>query len=105
MTTIHPLNNADGEFPTQSCLGVFVPDKLTGLLPVLSPGTQGAPLPKVAAHVTGIAPFTEPPAADGEGPLMSYRVKHLGFLQKGMVADGARYASVLLRPCLLGAQR
>ncbi|TNM95755.1 hypothetical protein fugu_016838 [Takifugu bimaculatus] len=34
-------------------------DKLTGLLPVLSPGPQGAPLPKVAAHVTGVAPLTE----------------------------------------------
>lgn len=94
-----------GSFPLKVVLGVFVPDKLTGLVPVLSPGTQGAPLPKVAAHVTGIAPFTEPPAADGEGPLTRYGVKHPRFLQEGMVADGARYASVLLRPGLLGAQR
>lgn len=52
------------------------PDKLTGLLPVLSPGPQGAPLPKVAAHVTGVAPLTELPVADGEDPLARYRVKY-----------------------------
>lgn len=84
-------------------LGIFVPDKLTGLLPVLSAGTQEVPLPKVAAHVTGIAPVPEPPLADGEGPLMRYRVKCPGFLQKGMAADGARYASVLLLQVFLGA--
>lgn len=67
---IHSLTPAEN-FPLQNHPGVFVPDKLTGLLPVLSPGAQGAPLPKVAAHVTGMAPFTGPPAADGEGPLKS----------------------------------
>lgn len=55
----------------------FPPDKLTGLLPVLSPGPQEAPLPKVAAHVTGVAPLTELPVAEGEDPLARYRVKYL----------------------------
>ncbi|XP_008278329.1 tumor necrosis factor ligand superfamily member 10 isoform X2 [Stegastes partitus] len=39
-------------------------NKLTGMLPVLSPGVRGVPLPKVAAHVTGVVSSTEPPAAD-----------------------------------------
>uniref|UniRef100_A0A3Q3WSY0 Tumor necrosis factor ligand superfamily member 10 n=1 Tax=Mola mola TaxID=94237 RepID=A0A3Q3WSY0_MOLML len=38
---------------------------LTGVLPILSPGAQGAPLPKVAAHVTGVGSLAGPPAADG----------------------------------------
>lgn len=53
------------------------PDKLTGLLPVLGPGPQGAPLPKVAAHVTGVAPLAELPPADGENPLARYRVTYV----------------------------
>lgn len=40
-------------------------DKLTGVLPVLRPGVRGVPLPKVAAHVTGVSSSTEPPA-EGE---------------------------------------
>lgn len=47
------------------------PDKLTGVLPILSPG--GVPLPKVAAHVTGVTSSAEPPTADGEDPLMWHR--------------------------------
>lgn len=43
-------------------------DKLTGVLPFLSPGVRGVPLPKVAAHVTGVISSTEPPTADGEDP-------------------------------------
>lgn len=43
-------------------------DKLTGALPVLSPEVRGVPLPKVAAHVTGVVSSTEPPTADGEDP-------------------------------------
>ncbi|CAF95903.1 unnamed protein product [Tetraodon nigroviridis] len=53
-------------------------DKLTGLPPVRSPGTQGVPLPKVAAHVTGIAPFTEPPAADGLRSSRGYLGERIG---------------------------
>ncbi|XP_041809535.1 tumor necrosis factor ligand superfamily member 10-like [Chelmon rostratus] len=47
-------------------------DKLTGVLPVLSPGPRGVPLPKVAAHVTGIVSSTEPPAADGSRSSRGY---------------------------------
>lgn len=36
---------------------------------------QGVPLPKVAAHVTGVGLFTEPPTADGEDNLMKSRNK------------------------------
>lgn len=61
---------------------VSPPDKLTGLLPVLSP------LPKVAAHVTGVAPFTELPVADGEDPLARSRVKYLVSLSSPPGADG-----------------
>lgn len=41
----------------------------------MSPGVQGVPLPKVAAHVTGVGLFTEPPTADGEDNLMKSRNK------------------------------
>lgn len=51
----------------------FFTDKLTGVLPILRPGVQGVPHPKVAAHVTGVGSFAEPPAADGEDPLTKYR--------------------------------
>ncbi|XP_068558472.1 tumor necrosis factor ligand superfamily member 10-like [Cebidichthys violaceus] len=40
-------------------------NKMTGVLPFLSPGVRGVPLPKVAAHVTGVISSTEPPTADG----------------------------------------
>lgn len=39
-------------------------NKLTGMLPVLNPGVRGVPLPKVAAHVTGVVSSTEPPTAE-----------------------------------------
>lgn len=67
-------------FPLENNLVYFLPpppDKLTGLLPVLGPGPQGAPLPKVAAHVTGVAPLAELPPADGENPLARYRVTYV----------------------------
>lgn len=41
----------------------------------MSPGVQGVPVPKVAAHVTGVGSFTEPPKADGEDNLMKSRHK------------------------------
>ncbi|XP_018519290.1 LOW QUALITY PROTEIN: tumor necrosis factor ligand superfamily member 10 [Lates calcarifer] len=37
-------------------------NKLTGALPILNPGV---PLPKVAAHVTGVSLLTESPTAEG----------------------------------------
>ncbi|XP_037602571.1 tumor necrosis factor ligand superfamily member 10-like [Sebastes umbrosus] len=40
-------------------------NKLTGVLPFLSPGVQRVPLPKVAAHVTGVISSTDPPSTDG----------------------------------------
>ncbi|KAG8013204.1 Neutral cholesterol ester hydrolase 1 [Nibea albiflora] len=40
-------------------------DKLTGVLPVLDPEVRGVPLPKVAAHVTGVSSSTELPTTDG----------------------------------------
>ncbi|KAK9533917.1 hypothetical protein VZT92_009005 [Zoarces viviparus] len=40
-------------------------NKMTGVLPFLSPEVRGVPLPKVAAHVTGVVSSTEPPTADG----------------------------------------
>uniref|UniRef100_A0A673BCU7 Tumor necrosis factor ligand superfamily member 10 n=1 Tax=Sphaeramia orbicularis TaxID=375764 RepID=A0A673BCU7_9TELE len=39
--------------------------ELTGVMPILSPGVPGVPLPKVAAHVTGVVSSTEPPAPEG----------------------------------------
>ncbi|NP_001233230.1 tumor necrosis factor ligand superfamily member 10 [Takifugu rubripes] len=53
-------------------------DKLTGLLPVLSPGPQGAPLPKVAAHVTGVALLTELPVVDGARAGRGYLGERIG---------------------------
>lgn len=38
-------------------------DKLTGVLPMLGPGVHVVPLPKVAAHVTGVASSTKTPTA------------------------------------------
>ncbi|XP_008397445.1 tumor necrosis factor ligand superfamily member 10-like isoform X2 [Poecilia reticulata] len=38
-------------------------NKLTGVLPILGPGVRGVPLPKVAAHVTGVASSSKAPAA------------------------------------------
>ncbi|XP_045918693.1 tumor necrosis factor ligand superfamily member 10-like [Micropterus dolomieu] len=40
-------------------------DKVTGVMPILSPGVRGVPLPKVAAHVTGVTSSTETPTTDG----------------------------------------
>ncbi|XP_047467700.1 tumor necrosis factor ligand superfamily member 10-like isoform X2 [Mugil cephalus] len=51
----------------QSEISTAMRNKLTGALPVLTPGVRGVPLPKVAAHVTGVASSTEPPAAENEG--------------------------------------
>lgn len=45
-----------------SYLLAFFTDKLTGALPILNPGV---PLPKVAAHVTGVVSSTESPTAEG----------------------------------------
>ncbi|XP_069008758.1 tumor necrosis factor ligand superfamily member 10-like [Embiotoca jacksoni] len=39
-------------------------NKLTGMLPILSPGVRGVPLSKVAAHVTGVISSIEPPTAE-----------------------------------------
>ncbi|XP_035529222.1 tumor necrosis factor ligand superfamily member 10-like [Morone saxatilis] len=44
-------------------------DKLTG---VLHPGVRGIPLPKVAAHVTGVSSSTEPPTAEGSRSSRGY---------------------------------
>ncbi|XP_038148302.1 tumor necrosis factor ligand superfamily member 10-like isoform X1 [Cyprinodon tularosa] len=45
-------------------------NKLTGVLPILGPGVRGVPLPKVAAHVTGVASLPRSPAA-AESPRRS----------------------------------
>nr|XP_020472308.1 tumor necrosis factor ligand superfamily member 10-like [Monopterus albus] len=47
-------------------------NKLTGVLPFLSPGVRGAPLPKVAAHVTGVISSTESPTAEGSRSSRGY---------------------------------
>ncbi|KAM8915725.1 tumor necrosis factor ligand superfamily member 10-like [Spinachia spinachia] len=39
-------------------------NEMTGAVPSLTAGVRGVPLPKVAAHVTGVVSSTEPPAAD-----------------------------------------
>ncbi|XP_028251432.1 tumor necrosis factor ligand superfamily member 10-like isoform X1 [Parambassis ranga] len=39
-------------------------NKLTGVLPMLSPGVRGVPLPEVAAHVTGVVSSLAPPTAE-----------------------------------------
>lgn len=46
-----------------SSVSVFVTDKLTGVLPILSPGV---PVSKVAAHVTGVVSPTKSPITEGE---------------------------------------
>lgn len=57
-----------------SCVWVFT-DKLTGALPVLTPGVREVPLPKVAAHVIGVVSSAEPPAAENEGNFVQQEVK------------------------------
>ncbi|KAM9842173.1 tumor necrosis factor ligand superfamily member 10-like [Aulostomus maculatus] len=47
-------------------------NKLTGVLPVFSPGVQGVPLPKVAAHVTAVISSTESPTAEGSRSSRGY---------------------------------
>ncbi|XP_067469878.1 tumor necrosis factor ligand superfamily member 10-like [Thunnus thynnus] len=47
-------------------------NKLTGVLPILNPGVPGVPLPKVAAHVTGVVSSTEPPVAEGSRSSRGY---------------------------------
>ncbi|XP_039993303.1 tumor necrosis factor ligand superfamily member 10-like isoform X2 [Xiphias gladius] len=44
-------------------------NKLTGMLPILNPGV---PLPKVAAHVTGVVSSTESPTAEGSQSSRGY---------------------------------
>ncbi|XP_040916763.1 tumor necrosis factor ligand superfamily member 10-like isoform X2 [Toxotes jaculatrix] len=46
-------------------------NKLTGVLPILGPN-PGVPLPKVAAHVTGVASSTETPATEGSRSSRGY---------------------------------
>uniref|UniRef100_A0AAQ4NZ11 Tumor necrosis factor ligand superfamily member 10 n=1 Tax=Gasterosteus aculeatus aculeatus TaxID=481459 RepID=A0AAQ4NZ11_GASAC len=40
-------------------------NEMTGAEPSRTSGVRGVPLPKVAAHVTGVVSSTEPPTADG----------------------------------------
>ncbi|XP_041667894.1 tumor necrosis factor ligand superfamily member 10-like [Cheilinus undulatus] len=47
-------------------------DKLTGVMPILSPGIRGVPLPKVAAHVTGVLSSTGPQTAEGSRSSRGY---------------------------------
>ncbi|KAF3845208.1 hypothetical protein F7725_008371 [Dissostichus mawsoni] len=47
----------------QKEISTAMTNKLTGVLPFLS---SGVPLPKVAAHVTGVLSSSEPSTADGE---------------------------------------
>ncbi|XP_054470000.1 tumor necrosis factor ligand superfamily member 10-like isoform X2 [Anoplopoma fimbria] len=47
-------------------------NKMTGVLPFLNPGDRGVPLPKVAAHVTGVVSSAEPPTADGQRSSRGY---------------------------------
>ncbi|XP_023118286.1 tumor necrosis factor ligand superfamily member 10-like isoform X1 [Amphiprion ocellaris] len=47
-------------------------NKLAGMLPVLSPSMRGVPLPKVAAHVTGVVSSQEPPAAESSRSSRGY---------------------------------
>ncbi|KAM9340997.1 tumor necrosis factor ligand superfamily member 10-like [Symphorus nematophorus] len=47
-------------------------DKLTGVLPVLNPAVRGVPLPKVAAHVTGVSSSADPPTAEGSRSSRGY---------------------------------
>ncbi|KAI3367536.1 hypothetical protein L3Q82_026391 [Scortum barcoo] len=77
-------------------------DKLTGTLPVLSPGVRGVPLPKVAAHVTGVGSSAEPRTSDGErGGSRSGR----GYLGERIRAwDGQRGLSFLQNMELRGGE-
>lgn len=43
----------------QSEISTTMRNKLTGVLPILGPGVHRVPLPKVAAHVTGVASSTK----------------------------------------------
>ncbi|KAM3870818.1 tumor necrosis factor ligand superfamily member 10-like [Diretmus argenteus] len=78
-------------------------NKLTGVLPVLTPGVRGVPVPKVAAHVTGMTGMTgvvssrEPPAAEGSPSSRGYLGERIGawegqrglsFLQNIELRDG-----------------
>ncbi|XP_078145753.1 tumor necrosis factor ligand superfamily member 10-like [Centroberyx gerrardi] len=56
----------------QKEMSTAVRNKLTGVLPILTPGVRSVPLPKVAAHVTGIASSREPPAAEGSRSSRGY---------------------------------
>ncbi|CAK6965939.1 tumor necrosis factor ligand superfamily member 10-like [Scomber scombrus] len=47
-------------------------NKLTGVPPILNPGVRGVPLPKVAAHVTGVVSSTDPPTAEGSRSSRGY---------------------------------
>ncbi|KAM6968889.1 tumor necrosis factor ligand superfamily member 10-like [Tautogolabrus adspersus] len=47
-------------------------DKLTGGMPILNPGIRGLPLPKVAAHVTGVISSSGPQTADGSRSSRGY---------------------------------
>ncbi|KAM9708727.1 tumor necrosis factor ligand superfamily member 10-like isoform 1-T1 [Menidia menidia] len=47
-------------------------NKLTGVLPVLRPGVRGVPLPKVAAHVTGVSSSLKLPAAESSPSSKGY---------------------------------
>lgn len=74
-----------------------ISDKLTGVMPILSPGVREMPLPKVAAHVTGFSSSPEPLAAEGSRSSRSYlgeRIrawesqKGLSFLQEMELRSG-----------------
>ncbi|XP_030575086.1 tumor necrosis factor ligand superfamily member 10 isoform X2 [Archocentrus centrarchus] len=48
----------------QKVIPTPVRNNLTGALPFRGPGIRGAPLPKVAAHVTGVVSSAEPPKSE-----------------------------------------
>ncbi|XP_017291910.1 tumor necrosis factor ligand superfamily member 10-like isoform X2 [Kryptolebias marmoratus] len=52
-------------------------NKLTGVLPVLGPGVRGVPLPKVAAHLTGVASSTRDPTAESSLSSKRYFGEHI----------------------------
>ncbi|XP_053290367.1 tumor necrosis factor ligand superfamily member 10 [Pleuronectes platessa] len=70
-------------------------NKLTGALPILSPGL---PLPKVAAHVTGVVSSTDSPIAEGAGSSRG----HLGQRIRGW--EGHRGLSFLQNMELRGGE-
>ncbi|XP_060938752.1 tumor necrosis factor ligand superfamily member 10-like [Limanda limanda] len=70
-------------------------NKLTGALPILSPGV---PLPKVAAHVTGVLSSTDSPTAEGSGSSRG----HLGQRIRGW--EGHRGLSFLQNMELRGGE-